>query len=212
LKAFQQPLSEAEEARLLKLLKNGNEEEKAYAKDELVIRNMRLVAFVARRIQPNGAELDDMIGAGAIGLIKAVTNLDQDRGRKLVTFASTCIENEIRMMLRLLKKHTGVISIYESVGNDKEGNEICLVDVIEDTNCPDTFETISKEEDIKRLRRLRKKILSDLEYKVLKLRYGLDNPDYTELTQRDVGKIIGYSRSYVSRIEKKALAKLRNEF
>ena len=199
--AFPKPLSAEEENYYVEQYALGDES----AKDILVERNLRLVAHIAKKyISPNSSG-DDLISIGTIGLIKAVSSFKADKGNKLGTYAVRCIENEILMYMRAGKKYQSEVSIHEPVGTDKEGNEILLEDVLslDDTEMLDEIDANFKSE---LLAKCVDKFLSSREKQIIKLRYGLAGGN--ELTQREVGKLLGISRSYVSRIEKKALEKL----
>jgi len=199
--AFPKPLSAEEENYYVERYAQGDES----AKDILVERNLRLVAHIAKKyISPNSSG-DDLISIGTIGLIKAVSSFKADKGNKLGTYAVRCIENEILMYMRAGKKYQSEVSIHEPVGTDKEGNEILLEDVLslDDAEMLDEIDANFKSE---LLAKCVDKYLSSREKQIIKLRYGLSGSN--ELTQREVGKLLGISRSYVSRIEKKALEKL----
>lgn len=202
---FQKPLSTSEEKAYLEAYKRGDEG----AKDILIERNLRLVAHVVKKYQGLHEEQDDLLSIGTIGLIKAVTTFDQEKGNRLASYAARCIHNELLMYLRAKKKTSREISLYEPIGTDKEGNEIHLLDIIEG-NETDIGEKCARKEDIRRLCRLLFEVLTPLEFEVLKCRYGLFGEE--EMTQRVIGKRLGISRSYVSRIEKNAILKLRNCF
>lgn len=202
---FQKPLSTSEEKAYLEAYKRGDEG----AKDILIERNLRLVAHVVKKYQGLHEEQDDLLSIGTIGLIKAVTTFDQEKGNRLASYAARCIHNELLMYLRAKKKTSREISLYEPIGTDKEGNEIHLLDIIEG-NETDIGEKCARKEDIRRLCRLLSEVLTPLEFEVLKCRYGLFGEE--EMTQRVIGKRLGISRSYVSRIEKNAILKLRNCF
>ena len=198
---FPKPLTAEEENYYVEKYAEGDEN----AKDILVERNLRLVAHIAKKyISPN-ATGDDLISIGTIGLIKAVGSFKADKGIKLGTYAVRCIENEILMYMRAGKKYQNEVSLHDPVGTDKEGNEILLEDVlsldesemIDEIDANFRSELLAKSVD---------KYLSAREKQIIKLRYGLVSGN--ELTQREVGKLLGISRSYVSRIEKKALEKL----
>lgn len=208
LKTFQKPLTQAEEAKYIRLLREGTGEQVKQAKEILVEHNMRLVAHIVRKYQNTDEELDDLLSIGCIGLIKAIDSFDDQKGR-LATYACRCIDNELLMMLRGKKKMARDVSIYDSIGTDKEGNEIKLLDVLE-TPQRDYLEQIELSDDIKRLQRYFKECLSGREQEILVLRYGLGGS--RAITQSQVGEKLGISRSYVSRIEKKALLKLKQRF
>ncbi|NLC16704.1 MAG: RNA polymerase sporulation sigma factor SigK [Clostridiales bacterium] len=200
---FPKPLSQEEEKKYLILCKNGDAE----AKDILIRHNLRLVAHIVKKFN-NAAEVDDMISVGSIGLIKAINTYSQEKGTQLATYAAKCIENEILMYIRANKKHRTNLSLADTVGIDREGNEITLMDLlfVKEDSVVDQVETnilLDKIMDII------KKVLDEREYTIIKLRYSLG--EQKSLTQREVASILGISRSYISRIEKKALAKVRNE-
>ncbi|MBQ9766218.1 MAG: RNA polymerase sporulation sigma factor SigK [Lachnospiraceae bacterium] len=213
MKAFPNPLTPEEEQHYLKLLREGDKA----AKDLLIERNMRLVAHVVKKYcnasggGGNSAERDmeDLISIGTIGLIKAVNTFKEDKGNRLVTYAAKCIDNEILMVLRTEKKHSRETSIYEPLGTDSEGNYISLMDIIESED-EDMAERLELEENVRKLKKVLKSALKERERQIIGLRYGLYGGK--EVTQREVAKIFNISRSYVSRIEKKALAKLREEY
>lgn len=204
LKTFQKPLTMEEERAYLERYRAGD----ASAKDILIERNMRLVAHVVKKYQGVDEDMDDLISIGTIGLIKAVTTFDSTKSIRLSTYAARCIDNELLMMLRARKKKAREISLYEPIGTDKEGNEINLLDIIEAFPV-DVVERYTLNEQIDRLSLLLDQCLSDKEYEVIKLRYGLFGKE--ELTQREIAQRLGISRSYVSRIEKNALLKLRSQ-
>lgn len=154
-------------------------------------------------------DLDDLISIGTIGLIKAVSTYDMNKGSRLATYAARCIDNELLMMLRNRKKLSREVSLYEPIGTDKEGNEIHLLDIVEG-NEDDITDTCIQKENTRKLYCLLKEVLTPLEYDVIKYRYGLYGNE--EMTQRVIGKRLGISRSYVSRIEKNAVLKLRDRF
>lgn len=209
MQTFQKPLSEEKEAYYIRMYLEGNEEESEKARQILIERNLRLVAHIVKKYQNVEENQEDLISIGTIGLIKAIHTFDGSKGNKLATYAARCIDNELLMMLRARKKTARDVSLYEPIGTDKEGNEINLLDVTcaEGT---DAFELLSAREDIRRLRQILQGTLSDRELEVIRLRYGLTGDH--ELTQREIGQLLGISRSYVSRIEKKALKKLRIAF
>lgn len=208
MKTFQKPLSSEEEAYYICMLREKSGAEASYAKEVLIERNLRLVAHIAKKYQNAGEEMEDLISIGTIGLIKAVDTFDAGKGR-LATYACRCIDNELLMMLRAKKKTSRDISLYEPIGTDKEGNEISLLDVIEQQQT-DILEQMEKAENVKQMFRLMNECLTPREKEILVLRYGIAGG--REVTQNEVGKRLGISRSYVSRIEKKALDKLRKAF
>ncbi len=202
MKTFKKPLTSAEEREYLKLLKEGDQT----ARDILIEHNMRLVAHIIKKYAFTDKEMDDLLSIGTIGLIKAVNTFNPDRGNKLSSYAAKCIDNEILMLLRSEKKRSREVRLYEPIGTDKEGNEINLMDVIE-MDDREISEQISVKEDMKKLYEAYEKCLSEKEKKVIRFRYGLFGND--EYTQREIAKALGISRSYVSRIEKGALAKMK---
>ena len=201
MQTFKQPLSKDSEQHYLKLSREGNLE----ARNILVEYNMRLVAHIVKKYNTPERNTDDLISIGTIGLIKAINTYDAKKGNRLATYASRCIENELLMMLRQERKCSREISLYEPIGTDKEGNEISLLDIIEYQG-NDITEQIILDDNINILYNAINKCLDERELKVLSLRYGLY--DNEPLSQREVAGLLGISRSYVSRIEKKALQKL----
>jgi RNA polymerase sporulation-specific sigma factor len=208
LKTFKQPLSAKEEAMYLDRLEKGDADTRREAKDVLIERNLRLVAHIAKKYQNVDEDMEDLISIGTIGLIKAIDSFDAGKG-KLSTYASRCIDNELLMLLRAKKKTSREVSLYEPIGTDKEGNEINLLDVIEQEQV-DIVERMEAEDQIGHLPELIRGRLSDREKQIIVLRYGLAGGQ--EVTQREIGKRLGISRSYVSRIEKRALEKLKNGY
>ncbi|MBQ9490845.1 MAG: RNA polymerase sporulation sigma factor SigK [Lachnospiraceae bacterium] len=208
LQTFQHPLTPEEEARQLRLMREGNPEEANAARETLIERNLRLVAHVIKKYQIAEEEPEDLLSIGTIGLIKAINSFDEGKGR-LATYACRCIDNEILMLLRSKKKTSREVSLFESIGQDKEGNEIQLVDVIEQGQM-DVADQLELNENVGKLRTLLREALTPREREILLLRYGLF--DEEERTQSQIGKRMGISRSYVSRIEKRALEKLRKGF
>ena len=206
---FQKPLSEEKEAYYIRMYLEGSKEEADKAKQILIERNLRLVAHIVKKYQNVEENPEDLISIGTIGLIKAIHTFDGSKGNKLATYAARCIDNELLMMLRARKKTARHQLLYEPIGTDKEGNEISLLDITcaEGT---DAFELLSVREDVERLRRILSDALTKRELEVIKLRYGLLGDH--EMTQREIGDLLNISRSYVSRIEKKALRKLRLAF
>lgn len=208
MKTFQKPLTQGEEAEYIRLLREGSEEQAKQAKDILIERNLRLVAHIAKKYQNADEDMEELISIGCIGLIKAVDTFDDRKGR-LATYACRCIDNELLMLLRGKRKTSREISLFEPIGQDKEGNEIHLVDVIEQQQ-PDLLESMELAGNIKKLFLLMEERLTPREREVLIMRYGLNGRQ--EATQNQIGAVLGISRSYVSRIEKKALQKLRRSF
>ena len=175
----------------------------------LIERNLRLVAHIVKKYQPPPEEMEDLLSIGTIGLMKAVVTFDPEKSARLATYAARCIENELLMHFRGKKKSSKEVSLYEPIGTDREGNEIQLFDVIE-MGEEDVHHRLEKKEDVIRLYQKVESELSARERIVLKLRYGLYNEE--EYTQREIAKMLGISRSYVSRIEKSAIEKLRAFF
>ena len=208
MKTFQQPLSASEEAYYLQVLNKGNGEEAEKAREILIERNLRLVAHIARKYQNVDEDMEDLISIGTIGLIKAISSFDAGKG-KLSTYASRCIDNELLMLLRSRKKNAREVSLFEPIGTDKEGNEINLLDIIEQEQM-DVAEQMELCENTRKMIQLLKEVLTDREREIICLRYGLLTG--REVTQREIGEALHISRSYVSRIEKRALQKLREGF
>lgn len=209
MKTFMQPLEKEEEDRYLYLLKHGNPRESQQAKEILTIHNLRLVAHIAKKYQNTDVETQDLISIGTIGLIKAILSYDADKNSKLATYAAKCIDNELLMMLRNKKKLSREVSIYEPIGTDKEGNEISLLDILKQEQ-PDIIEEMDTKENISQLKSIINRCLNEREKEIILLRYGLITGK--EVTQREIGELLNISRSYISRIEKKALQKLRAEY
>ena len=209
MKTFQQPLSSEEEAAYIKRLHDENCERAEEAKKILIERNLRLVAHIAKKYQNVDEDMEDLISIGTIGLIKAVNTFDSDKTIKLSSYASKCIENELLMMLRGRKKKAREVSLYEPIGMDKEGNEISLLDVIENEQT-DVLDRMELKQNVGKLGTLLDARLTDREREIICMRYGLSGD--REITQREIGNMLGISRSYVSRIEKRALCKLREGF
>lgn len=205
MKTFLSPLNAKEEQEYLKRLKEGNQE----AKKVLVERNMRLVAHVTKKYQNAGEDMEDLISIGTIGLIKAVSTFQENHGSKLATYAARCIENELLMYFRSRKKSSREVSLYEPIGTDKEGNQIQLMDIVEAEE-KDVVEQLELKRKILRLYELIPDVLDEREKEILQLRYGLKGQK--PVTQREIASKMHISRSYVSRIEKKALEKLKNNF
>ena len=203
LKTFPKPLSSKEEAYYISRLK-AQPKEAAEAKEILIQRNMRLVAHIIKKYQNTGEDMEDLISIGTIGLIKAIDTFDAGKGH-LATYACRCIDNELLMMLRAKKKSSREVSLYEPIGTDKEGNEINLLDVLEQP-WPDVVEQMDLNANLKKMFELIERLLSEREKQILVMRYGLAGREYT---QQEVGDALGISRSYVSRIEKKTLGKLK---
>ena len=206
MKTFSKPLTPEEEAHYLEEFHSGAGEARREAKDVLTLRNLRLVAYVLKKYAGAPQDMEDMISCGTIGLIKAVDTYVPGKGTKLATYAAKCIENEILMLLRGHKKIAREVSLYEPMGTDKEGNEINLLDLIEFEQ-PGALEQLENRESVEKLRGVIGKALNRREREIIAYRYGLKTGE--EVTQREVGEMMGISRSYVSRIEKRALSKLR---
>lgn len=209
MKSFSQPLSSEEEIHYLDLYRNGTERESKEALDILVERNLRLVAHVMKKYQNVSEDMEDLISYGTIGLIKAVKSYMPDKGSRLATYAAKCIDNEVLMLFRSRKKFSREVSLYEPIGTDKEGNEVRLLDILVYDQL-DVVESLQIREDVQKLRDIFYKVLSERERDIIAYRYGLRNG--YEFTQREIGEKLGISRSYVSRMEKRALEKLRKEF
>ncbi len=202
--SFPPALSSKEEKKLLEEFKNGN----INAKNKLIEHNLRLVAHIVKKYYSNSEEQDDLISIGTIGLIKAINSFDVDKGIKLATFASKCIENEILMYFRGKKKSSQEISFNEPIDIDSEGNPLALIDIIsEETDIADDIDLRIKSE---MLYKYVSEIEDERERTILIMRYGLYNT--TPYTQKEVAKKLNISRSYVSRIEKKVLENLRRKF
>ena len=204
MKSFPQPLTASEEREYMQRYTEGDLE----AKHILIERNLRLVAHIVKKYQTCEEETEDLLSIGSIGLIKAVVTFNPEKCVRLGTYAARCIENEILMYLRAKKKSSREISLYEPIGTDREGNEIQLFDIIE-TEEEDAHQKAELSEDIRLLYQKVESELSPRERLVLKMRYGLYNEE--EYTQREIAGQLGISRSYVSRIEKSAIEKLRRE-
>ena len=206
MKTFQQPLAKKDEDYYLERLGDEDEEKKQEAKRVLIERNLRLVAHIAKKYQGAEVDMEDLISIGTVGLIKAVMSYDLDKNSKLGTYAARCIENEILMHFRARKKCSREVSIYEPIGTDKEGNEISLLDIIESEQV-DTADQMQTSQDIKAMLISFEQVLDEREKIILMMRFGILGQK--ELTQREIGEKLNISRSYISRIEKKALEKLR---
>lgn len=200
--SFPKPLSAKEEKLYIERMENGDEEAKA----KLIEHNLRLVAHIAKKYTGTIRDSEDLISLGTIGLIKGINSFDSTKGTRLVTYAARCIENEILMLMRSNKKSQGDVSLNDPIGCDKEGNQILLMDII-GTDEEDVIKEIDRKSQVKKLYRNIATRLDDREREIIKMRYGLY--DGNEMTQFEVAEILGISRSYVSRIEKKAISKLR---
>lgn len=202
--AFPQPLSENDEKKYLELMEKGDHD----ARNVLIEHNLRLVAHIVKKFENTGEDTEDLISIGTIGLIKGIESYSRGKGTKLATYAARCIENEILMHLRALKKTKKDVSLQDPIGQDKEGNEISLIDVLKAED-EDIVELIQLNMEKKKIYRFIH-ILDRREQQVIIARFGLDNKK--ERTQREIAKELNISRSYVSRIEKRALLKLFHEF
>lgn len=206
MKSFLQPLCVQDETEMINRCRMGNE----CARNTLIERNLRLVAHIVKKYTITEKEVEDLISIGTIGLIKAIDTFDPEKGIKLATYAARCIENELLMWYRSQRKQSKEVYLNDSIGADREGNEISLIDIIE-TEDEDVAERMEREERVVRVRQLINKCLTEREIQIICLRYGL-NASGREVTQREIATMYGISRSYVSRIEKKALQKLRNSY
>ena len=202
---FKEQLSEEETLTYCNMLNDTN---KDYAREKLIVHNLRLVAHIAKKYDNCGLLNDDLISVGTIGLIKAIDTFSIDKATKFSSYVSRCIENEILMYIRANKKTLTTLSLFDSIGEDDDGQQIKLEDII----CAENVDYNEKMDNEIKINKLIKylKTLDDFEYKVLSLRYGLNKNK--ELTQKEIGKMFNISRSYVSRIEKRALNKLLFEF
>lgn len=199
--SFPMPLSKEEEEKYLELFEKGDED----ARNILIEKNLRLVAHIVKKYTNTGKEMDDLISIGTIGLIKAISTYDRTKGTRLATYAARCIDNEILMTIRSNKKSKIEVSLQEPIGIDKEGNEISLMDIL-GTETDEIVEEVDLKLQVKKLYNKMNKVLKDREKVIIELRYGLVNGGC--YTQREIAKMLGISRSYVSRIEKRAIKKL----
>jgi len=202
--SFPHPLSAEEENKYIELYKKGDEE----ARNILIERNLRLVAHIVKKFSTYSGDCDDLISIGTIGLIKAITTFDHTKGTRLATYAARCIEDEILMQIRSAKKMQSEVSLHDPIGIDREGNEICLIYII-GSDSDSVIDEVELKIQVKKLYNRMKHVLKKREKLVLELRYGLLNG--TIRTQREIANMLGISRSYVSRIEKKAIKKLSKE-
>ena len=202
MKAFLSPLSIEDEKRCLERLKQGDSK----AKEELILHNMRLVAHVAKKYQGSEEEAEDLISIGTIGLLKAVSTFDYTFGNRFATYAIRCIENELLMHFRKAKKTKMEVSLYEPIGTDKEGKQIHLMEVLLVDEI-DVARQMEIHRDVDIVVKQMKDVLSEREFEIIKKRYGLFGEQ--EYTQREIASALNISRSYVSRIEKRALEKLK---
>ena len=203
MQSFPQPLSAAQEASYLRQYQNGD----MHARDILIERNLRLVAHIVKKYIHSGKETDELISIGIIGLVKAVNTYNFDKGSRLATYAARCIDNELLMLMRGDKKRSREVSLYDPIGTDKEGNEITLLSIIEHNN-EDVVEQLARKQSLQKLSKIISEVLTPRDYFVVIRRYGLFG--HSESTQRELASQLNISRSYVSRIEKKALEKLRH--
>ena len=201
-KTFLSPLATEEEQQLLRRMEEGD----LQAKCRLIEHNMRLVAHVAKKYYSPNEDTEDLLSIGTIGLLKAVNTYDPQKGYKLVTYAARCIDNELLMYFRGRKKQAKDVSLYEPIGRDKEGNQIRLYDVLE-REPVDIAEQMDRTQNIRKLKQLLPQVLDQREFEIICKRYCLGREQH--MTQKEIANTMGISRSYVSRIEKKALEKLR---
>ena len=201
---FPDPLSKEEEDEYIIKAKNGDKEARA----KLIEHNLRLVAHIVKKFESNTSDIDDLIGIGTVGLIKGIDTYSPNKNVRLTTYAAKCAENEILMFFRGNKKNSKNVSIYEGISYDKEGNEVTILDVLKTDN-PDYALEIHKNDNILLLKEYMK-VLTPREREILENRYGLNKKN--EITQKEIAKKLGISRSYVSRIEKRAITKLLREF
>ena len=201
---FPDPMSNKEEKECLKKMKAGDKD----ARDKLILHNLRLVAHIVKKFESNVNDVDDLIGIGTVGLIKGIDTYSTNKNVKLTTYIAKCAENEILMYFRGDKKNSKNVSIYDGISYDKEGNEVTILDVLK-TPDPDFLENIYLKDNIVLLKKYLN-ILTPREREIITYRYGLNNND--EKTQKEIAKDMGISRSYVSRIEKRATTKLLREF
>ena len=201
------PLSPEEEEKQLKLMAEGEQAEREKAKAELIQRNLRLVVYIAKKFDNTGVENDDLISIGTIGLIKAISSFKTDKNIKLATYASRCIENEILMYLRRTARLKSEVSFDEPLNTDFEGNELLLSDIL-GTSAESVYGEIESSAEKEQLKEALKK-LNERERKIMFLRFGLGGGE--EMTQKDVADLLGISQSYISRLEKKIILRLKKE-
>lgn len=201
---FPEPLSKEEEEKYIESYLKGNQD----ARNKLIEHNLRLVAHIVKKYDSNKEDTDDLISIGTIGLIKGVDSFSNSKGTKITTYCARCIENEILMYFRSNNKNLKNVSLNESVGFDKDGNEITILDILKAPK-PDYVDEINKKDNIKLLKDYMG-VLTDREKEIIIMRYGLNNTE--EQTQKKIAKELKISRSYVSRIEKRALTKILREF
>lgn len=198
MQSFPQPLSAAQETVYLRQYQNGD----MHARDILIERNLRLVAHIVKKYMNSGKETDEMISVGIVGLVKAVNTYNFEKGSRLATYAARCIDNELLMLMRGDRKLSREVSLYDPIGTDKEGNEITLLSILEHED-EDIIDQLDKKQSLRKLSKILSKVLTPREYFVVIRRYGLYG--HHETTQRELAEQLNISRSYVSRIEKKAL-------
>ena len=201
---FPDPLSKEDEEKYIKLLLDGD----TLARNMLIEHNLRLVAHISKKFETKNVDSDDLISIGTIGLIKGIDSFSSKHGTKITTYCARCIENEILMHFRSNKRNFNNISLDDPIGYDKDGNDITILDILK-TPKPDYIEDMYQKDNIVLLNEYLN-ILSDREKEIVEMRYGLNNRD--EQTQKEIAKILGISRSYVSRIEKRAITKVLREF
>jgi len=201
---FPEQLPKDIEEEYIKKAKKGDKE----ARNKLIEHNLRLVAHIVKKFEATGHDLDDLIGIGTVGLIKGIDTYSENKKVKLATYAAKCAENEILMYFRADKKNSKNVSLYEEISYDKEGNKITILDILK-TNDVDYIEDIYKNDNIKLLKQYMS-VLTKREKQIIEARYGLNNKD--EETQKDIAKKLNISRSYVSRLEKRATSKILREF
>ena len=201
---FPEPLSKEEEEKYVEMMINGDKEARA----KLIEHNLRLVAHIVKKFETSTNDVDDLIGIGTVGLIKGIDSFSPSKNVRLTTYIAKCAENEILMYFRADKKNSKNVSLFDGISYDKDGNEVTILDVLK-TEEPDFAEDIYISDNIKLLNEYLK-VLTPREREVLTKRYGLNNTD--EITQKEIAKKLGISRSYVSRIEKRAITKILREF
>lgn len=204
-KRFKEPLSKEEETEMIERL-NAHDSK---ARNKLIEHNLRLVAHIVKKYDIHKIDKEDLISIGTIGLIKAIDTYRSDTGHKLTTYAARCIENEILMALRSNTKHANTLSLNEAIHNDGDGSEMCLIDAVADPACKDPVDDFMLNENLKKMMKYLD-ILDERELEILTKRYGLFNQK--EQTQKEIAKEYNISRSYVSRIEKRATIKLYKAF
>ncbi len=201
---FPEPLSEEKENKCIEGLLNGDKD----SRNKLIEHNLRLVAHIVKKFDSKGSMTDDLISIGTVGLIKGIDSYSPEKNTKITTYAARCIQNEILMHFRTTKKMNGDVSLSDSIGYDKEGNEVSLIDVVKDES-KDILDELHLQDLIEKLNKYMA-VLTPRERKILERRYGLNNQ--LEETQKEISKSMKISRSYVSRIEKRAITKILKEF